>query len=342
MLRKLNVNILVGACVFLMVTALLGASGLRAAEPVKIRVAWLAAVSDLAPVIFQKTDIMKNYGKSYAVELINFKGTSPQISALAAKQLDIAISTWSSIAFAISKAKLDIKVVAHALQEGVPGYFTTAYVVLESSNIRSPKDLRGKTVAVNAVGGTIDFAMRLFMRKHGMEADKDYNILEVAYAHNDIALREGKVDAAVLIAPFWNRAMAQGGVRPLFTLKDALSWGNGMEYIARTDFLRQNHQAALDFFEDFLIGLRWFLDPSNYDEAIKITSKFFNIPERAIKGWAYTNKDYYRDPDGLPDLDALQKNLDLGFQEGYLDAKVDISKYVDLSYIKEAKRRLGK
>jgi len=43
----------------------------------------------------------------------------------------------------------------------------------------------------------------------------------------------------------------------------------------------------------------------------------------------------------MPDLDALQRTIDIQQSLGFLKRKFDVSKHVDLSYIKEAVARLN-
>ncbi|HEY4773331.1 MAG TPA: hypothetical protein VIH40_00795, partial [Xanthobacteraceae bacterium] len=52
------------------------------------------------------------------------------------------------------------------------------------------------------------------------------------------------------------------------------------------------------------------------------------------------NGDYYRNLDGRPDVDALQKVIDLQVKHGFLKQTIDVKKFVDLSLVEEAVRRL--
>jgi NitT/TauT family transport system substrate-binding protein len=63
-------------------------------------------------------------------------------------------------------------------------------------------------------------------------------------------------------------------------------------------------------------------------------------PERF--GWLFTKADAYKDPNMLPDLDALQRNVDATQQLGFIKQKLDVKKYSDLSVVKEAAARLKK
>ena len=67
----------------------------------------------------------------------------------------------------------------------------------------------------------------------------------------------------------------------------------------------------VDFMSDVLRARRFFLDPVNHDEAVGIVSKFTKQPLSFFAGWVFTNKDNYRDPDGLPNLQAMQSNINL-------------------------------
>jgi sulfonate transport system substrate-binding protein len=61
-------------------------------------------------------------------------------------------------------------------------------------------------------------------------------------------------------------------------------------------------------------------------------------PERFT--WLFTKQDYFRDPDMKPNLDALQSNVKMTKELGFVKADMDIKKYADLSIIEEAAKRL--
>ena len=61
-------------------------------------------------------------------------------------------------------------------------------------------------------------------------------------------------------------------------------------------------------------------------------------PERF--GWLFTKQDYYRDPDMRPNLDALQQNVDMTKDLGFVKASFDVKAHSDLSLIEEAAKRL--
>jgi len=296
--------------------------------------------AQFTPVLFEKKEILRHYGKSYTFEPINFNGSTPQITALAARELEIAALAYSSFALTILNAKMDIKLVADMFQDGVPGYFTTNYMVRADSSIRTVADLRGKTLATNAIGGAVDVAARAMLRRHGLEDKRDVTIVEARFPAMEAMLREGKVDAASFIQPFYHAAMSRGGLRTLFTQREAVGVSDMIFWAARTDFLTQHRAAMVDFLEDTIRSLHWYMDPKNREEAIGIIARFTKKQPEDLRPWLLTGQDIFRDPNATPNMDALQQNVDLLRELGFLKERFDVRRHADLSLIGAARDRI--
>lgn len=318
------------------------APDVEAAEgPLKIRMAHGIPPAHLTPLLFQKKELLKHYGKSYVVELHYVRASSAQIPMLAAKELDIAWLAYASFANAIVNAKLDLRIVADLLQYGAPGYFSGYWSVMKKSDVREVKDLKGKRIAVPAFGTALDMALRVMLRKVGLEAGRDYTPVEVRFPNMYAMLSEGKVDSAIVIPPWWYMEKIQKNLRPIFSPDQALGRVQALMQVARADFLKKNQAALKDFFEDYLRAWKWFLNPANREEALDITARFAKRPRKNYATWALTKKDYFRDPDGRVNAVALQNNVNVMHKLGYLKRPLETGKYIDMSYIEEAKRRLS-
>jgi NitT/TauT family transport system substrate-binding protein len=128
-------------------------------------------------------------------------------------------------------------------------------------------------------------------------------------------------------------------VRTLFAVKDAMGPTQLTLMAARASFIAKNREALVDFFEDAQNATQWFLDPKNRDEAIAIIANFTKQPKSAFADWLFTQHDYYHDPLVRPNLDALQKNLDLQKELGFLKTAIDVKKHADLTLVDEAAQR---
>ena len=320
--------------------SLFAPSGALADEPLNIRHGWVVMTGDMSPLIYAKPDIMKYEGKTYTVEPLHFAGTSPQLTALAAGEVDIASLAYSSFANGIVNAHLDdMRVVADGFQDGAKGYASIEYMVRNDSGIKRVEDLKGKVMGINVIGAAVDIGGRAVLLKHGLVADRDYSIIEGAFPAIGAMLLAGKADVVSLVPPFLYAPEVQKGAHPLFTMRDGMGTSQMIVLVAREGFLQQHRAALDDFFEDMVRGIHWMLNPVNRPEAIAFSAKIAKTPASQLDSYFLTHKDSYRDPDGIPDLAALQRNIESQVTFGFLKASFDVKKYADLSFIERAARR---
>src|ERR1700681_3654706 len=162
--------------------------------PVKIRVGWVVVPASLAPLILEKKDVLKHYGQSYIAEAIRSEGTPPVITALASGEVDVGPLAFSSFGLAIQNAHMDdLRVISDEIQDGVTGHGS------------------------NAMGSAVDIAMRAMLRKNGLEANKDYTIVEAPFPAMRAVLSEKKADLISAVPPFSLDPELRGRASPLFT-----------------------------------------------------------------------------------------------------------------------------
>ncbi|MEE9256377.1 MAG: ABC transporter substrate-binding protein, partial [bacterium] len=284
-------------------------------------------------------DLIKHEGKSYVAEFIRFRGSALQVTALAANEVDVAALAFSSFATALQNARLPIVAIADIFQDGP--WYSTIYGVLDNSGINSLKDLKGKVVGVNAFGGAVDVAARIMLLKNGLKPGKDVSMIEARFGAQEAMLRAGKVDVGSFVAPLWAKAQRKGGIRPLFYQRDAMGTTEMIFHVAKKGFIRKNRAALVDFYEDYIRAMRWFMDTANRKEAMDYVSKFTKRPAKAYAKWAMKEKTgYYHDLSARLNLKALQRNVDQLHSLKFLKNRLDIPSVVDESVIKEAAARL--
>lgn len=311
-----------------------------AQTPVKIRVAWVAPVSNWASILLEKKDLAKHLGKSYVMEPVRFAGTPPMITALATGELEVANLAYSTLALAIQNAGIDdLRIIADEFRDGAAGYYSQEYFVLKEGPIKKDADLKGKVVATNAVGSAVDVATRAMLRKSGLEDKRDYTVIEAPFPTMRAMLAEKKVDLVPGVLPFSLDPELRKIATPLFRQRDAIGVTQMIVWAARKSFTDKNRAAMVDFMEDTLRIVRWYLDPANHKEAAEIAARVTKQPPERF-GWLFTKDDYYRDPNMLPDLAALQRNVDMTRDLGFVKQSLDVKKYTDLSIVEEAAKRL--
>jgi NitT/TauT family transport system substrate-binding protein len=336
-MRRALVHIVILAAVVLAGAPI---TGLRA-EPIKIRAGWVVAPASLVPLLFLKPSVAKHLGKSYTFDPI-FYGASPkQITALNVNELDIAALGFSSFPFAVQNGGLtDLRIIADEIQDGGQDYFTGHYMVRKDSGIDKIEDLKGKVLAVNGLGTGVHMAMTALLKRHGLEDKRDYTVIEAPFPTMTAVLKDKKADLVVTTTPFiWAPDMQALG-KTLFTNKDAIGTSELSFWSMRDSFIKKNRAVVVDLLEDTLRATHWYKDPANRKEGIELIAKFMKRPPAAFEQWIFTKKDFYRDPNLLVDLDALQRNVDTMKDIGVIKAGMKVKDYADLSMIKEAAARL--
>lgn len=319
------------------------AAGAASADPLTIRVGWVVTPGHLAPLVEAlgkvHPEVFKHLGQSYVMQAVHFQGTTPEIQAQAINDLEIASFSSAALALAITNAHLDERLVADVVGDGMNGYFSGTYVVRTDSGINKVEDLKGKRIAINTIGSAADEAMRTMLHHHGLK-DSDFTTLEANFANMPAMLEEGKVDMIVVLPQFAQGIIGNPNYKVLFTARDAVGPTQAVMWAMRANFIAAHRAALVDFFEDDIRARRWFLDPKNRDEAIAITANFTKLPKDKL-AFAFTKQDFYRSPDDHPDIASVQKEIDESVELGVLPKPVQISpKYVDLSLVEEAKKRL--
>jgi len=245
----------------------------------------------------------------------------------------------AAVALAITNAHLDERIVADVVADGMEGYFSENFVVRADGPIKQIEDVKGKRVATNAIGSASDAAMRTTLHRHGIK-DSDFTTVEANFANMPAMLEGGKVDMIGVLPQFAHGIIGNPAYKVLFTGKDAVGPTQAVVWVIRSDVIKAHRAAFVDFMEDHIRARRWLLDPKNRAEALDILSSVTKQPKEQLD-FAFTKEDFYRSPDAQPELKSVQKEIDEAVELKVLPKRVEISpKYVDLSLIEEAKKRI--
>jgi NitT/TauT family transport system substrate-binding protein len=333
-------NMRIGRILFTLLSTLTVTAGAARAEPVKIRNAFVVPVSNWAPMFEIKKDLAKHWGKSYVMEAVRFQGTPPMITALATGELEIANLAYASFGLAVQNAGLrDLRIIADEFQDGVPGYYSNQFFVRKDSGINKIEDLKGKVLAMNAQGSGGDIGMKAALKKHGLINRRDYTVIEAPFPTMAALLKDKKADMVIGVPPFSFNPYFKSDAKELMNQATGLGRSQFIFWTIRKSFIDKHRAALVDFMEDVLRIERWYLDPKNHDAVAKIAGDMLKVPPERF-GWLFTKQDYYRDPNGLPDLDALQRNIDTMADLEFLKSSFKVNDYADLSIVKEAAKRL--
>lgn len=303
----------------------------------KIRAAWSQTPGHLLPLIFTGKQGLVHYGKSYTVDLIRMQASGPMMQALVGGEIELGALATTMLYVLTNNAKADVRLVGDVIQDR-PGWWSSPFMVRNDSGITKVEDLKGKRIGTASIGASSDTAMRTYLRRHGL-TDKDFNTIEVAFGNIPAMLMAGKIDLGIIL-PQFQKSVDHSQVKPLFTMNDATGTQQTVGIIMKKDVIDKNRAVLLDFFEDYIRGTRWFLDPANREAAIKVAMDFTKQPRPSLD-YFLTKKDYFRDPDARPSLEGARQALNVSHEAGVFPTKFDVKPYIDFSLIDEAKQRIN-
>ena len=311
------------------------------ADPVTIRVGWATIPGSLGGYFLAKKDLLHHEGQSYAIAPIHFANSPVELTALASGGVDIAELTYPPLGAAIENARMsDIRLIESQIETDVPGYANDQFMVLKTSPIQRVDDLKGKVVATNGIGAATDIGLRYLMHRRGLEAQRDYTEVEVAFANMKAELDTGKIAMGVIAPPFVSDPALLDIARPLPRGQDEI-FPTEVSWTARAGYIAEHRAALVDLIEDALRVTPWYEDPANHKEAVAIIAGLTK-QNPAKLDYIFTRQDFYRNPDGRSDLAGIQRDLDMERDLGILKTPIDVKQYADLTLADEAAARLKK
>jgi NitT/TauT family transport system substrate-binding protein len=166
-------------------------------------------IVDTAPIWLGKD---KGFFKDEGIdlELTKTTGGAAAVPGVVNGEFDFAFGNIMSVMVAQDQG-LPLRFVANGVTtSGQAGKDFSGVVVPKGSDIKSPKDLEGKTVGVNNLKNIGDTTVRNAVEADGGDPSK-VKFSEVAFPDAPAALTKGNVDAAWILEPFLSKSIAEGG-----------------------------------------------------------------------------------------------------------------------------------
>ncbi|MDH6131556.1 ABC-type nitrate/sulfonate/bicarbonate transport system substrate-binding protein [Kitasatospora sp. MAA4] len=156
-------------------------------------------------------------------------------------------------------------IAAGAPVKAVIGYYGVdqasyeGYYVLEDSPIRSARDLIGKKVGVNTLGAHYEALLDIYLQRNGLSPSEIAKVepLVLPPVNTEQALRQKQIDVAVLGGILRDKAVAAGGIRPLFTDFDLLGAFTAGTYVLTNRFLKANPTTSRIFVTGVAKAIEW-------------------------------------------------------------------------------------
>src|SRR5262245_57210080 len=315
---------------FVLAVLFFNSSAIHAQEKKNLRIVFVSlSWNNQLPI---RAAITKGFFRDQGLTLepIFVRGGPIAITALVSGNVDFA---------SVGGAQAPIRSNARGLDLHIIGSLSnyTNYTLLGSKEARSVEELRGKIVGVTGAGAFSDCAIRIYLKRHHLDPDKDVTLRAIGgTALRAIALEKGVIAAAPFSAEDTIRLLDKG-FPMIVNLNEALRIPQSV-FVTRGEVLQKYPETAKRFFKAVILGMQF--ARYNKQDAIKIGfgSGLKGEPDVVNRSYDLFSPGYAVDL--AVALDGIQIMLDEDIRSGVVDKKFTLDKVIDDRVLKQAQREL--
>lgn len=221
----------------------------------------------------------------FDVEIIQAASSAAQLPALDSGKIQFMLASPVSPILANTQG-LDVQIIAGYAQNDPDTVLdSTALLVGAGSPLKSPKDLEGKKVSINALGSIGEIGINAAVEADGGDPST-IQYIQLALGDVPAALESGEIDAGMTGAPWTSQVEAAGG----FVLSDFIQevglGENELVIAGNGTYVKDNPEKT----EEFVAALEetYEFANENHDALAAMLPALLNIPEKAAQGQVWT------------------------------------------------------
>lgn len=316
-----------------------------ARAPVHVSVGVLAVSAQAPFAIAEERGYFAEEGLE--VELQRFDSGARMVAPLAAGQLDAGMGSHSAGLFNALATGIGIKIVA-SNQFNTTGRSPSAIVVrkdLYDAGFRSGPDIRGKTIAVTALGTTVHANVGRYLERFGI-GPEEVHIVELSQPDMNVSLANGGIDLANQSEPLVTLGAEQGILVRLHGVDEVYPDRESSVILYGQQFIDHQPEAARRLMVAYLRAVRDFEDAfrkrREQDAVLDILTTRLPIRDRALWLRMYENGALlYINPDGRANAESIAWDQDWMLRLGLVRQRVDMAQVIDNRFVDYAVERLG-
>jgi NitT/TauT family transport system substrate-binding protein len=204
------------------------------------------------------------------------------------------------------------------------------YTVATREKITDLKQLKGKKIGVNRLGGRSSLIFRVMLEDAGLDPFRDVTLLQLGGSQERLAaLLSGGIDAGPVEATLEPKILALG--LNLYRAKRA-PFVTGTTVIKRS-YLNANRPALKRFMEAFLESMQHIR--RNKEDAVRTLAKILSTSDKQILDHAYEDIVSTMEPTLVPSYEAINNLLKMVAYTDKRAASIPPEKLFDFSLLEE-------
>ncbi len=294
--------------------------------PTKIVVTYGSVAADVLPtyVAFEGGLFAKN-GLDVDLQLIS--SSTAAVAALVSGKADFS-QAGGSEAISANVGGADLVVVTITSP-------TYSYLLMAAPEIKAAGDLKGKKIGISTAGSSSDVAVRVSLRKIGIDPDKEVSIVPIGgIPERTAALKGGSVQATVANPPE-TTALEQAGFHSVLDLAGLKLPASLQTTIVRRDTVKAKPELVQKYVDSLVSSIAYI--KKNKAVVVGVLKKYFKSADDAAMSAAYdfyTSEVYPAQPFPRPELFA--ESITVLAARNDKVRGFDASKIVDVSFVQKA------
>ncbi|MEB7446458.1 ABC transporter substrate-binding protein [Arthrobacter koreensis] len=253
------------------------------------------------------------------LEVLLGQGSAAQLPSLSSGSLDFMLASPTTPLIATAQG-LDLKIVSgYAANRPEIVEDSVSVLVGPGSDIKSARDLEGKTVSINALGSIGEIGIREAVELDGGDPNK-VTFVQLGFNEVGAQLESGQIQAGMAGPPFMQQIVADGGSVISDFIQDA-NLGGAELVIASSGALTRNDPALIESFVAALDKTLAYAEEHQDEVRDLLPSVLGTSPEAAAK------TDFIAWSAEL-DVDALKQFADLMEKHGVTAKRPDVESTV--------------
>ncbi len=264
------------------------------------------------------------------------KGSRPLMEGMMAGKFQLGSAALDNT-IAYAEGQGDVKFDDFDLV-GIIGVHSGMNKIVARPEIKSFKDLKGKTAAVDSARSGYGLVMYKILEMNGLKRDVDYNVIAFGGGPNRIAaLKDGKAAVAAVSPPEDTHAQKEG-FNILADATELIGAYQGSAYIVRRGWAKDNEKTVIAFIRAMVAASDYvFENKAGAIEVLKKRIKNLSDADAENIYAALTGGKGGLNRGARMNIEGVKMLLDLRNEYGGSGVKLtDPYKYIDLSYYEKA------
>ena len=213
----------------------------------------------------------------------------------------------------------------------------TTFQLVGTKATRSLEDLKGKIIGVTGAGAFSDFAMRVFLRRKGIDPEKDVTLRAVGGSSMRVSALEKGIVVAAPFSPEDTVRLVRLGYPMIANMSDTLNIPQSI-VVSRNEALEKMPDTAKRFLKALILGMQ--LAKTNKADAIKAGYEGGLQGPPDIVNEAYDLFAPVFSGDLSLNIPGFQFMLDEDKRTGLIDAKFTLDRAINDRVLKIAQQEL--